>query len=65
VRNRFLGTGEPGYHPLRKLRTIWSGLHYAALTDFSVAYKLALSAVLLCAAFWLREWMDVLLILLA
>lgn len=26
MRNRFLGTGEPGYHPLRKLRTVFSGL---------------------------------------
>ena len=65
MRNKFLGTGEPGYHPVRKARTVWSGLRYAALTDFSVAYKLALSAVLLCMAFWLREWVDVLLILLA
>lgn len=65
MRNKFLGTGEPGYHPLRKLRTVWSGLRYAALHDFSVAYKLALSAVLLGAAFWLRAWVDVLLILLA
>lgn len=47
MRNKFLGTGEPGYHPIRKLRVIWSGLRSAALYDFSVAYKLVLSAVLL------------------
>jgi len=25
MRNRFLDTGEPGYHPLRKLRVILAG----------------------------------------
>ena len=65
MRNKFLGTGEPGYHPIRKLRVICSGLRFAALYDFSVAYKLVVSALLLIAAFWLRQWLDVLLILLA
>ena len=65
MRNKFLGTGEPGYHPLRKIKTVWSGLRFAALYDFSVAYKLVLSAVILLAAFWLRQWLDALLILLA
>lgn len=65
MRNKFLGTGEPGYHPIRKLKVIWSGLRFAALYDLSVAYKLVLSVVLLIAAFWLRQWLDVLLILLA
>ena len=23
MRHKFLGTGDPGYHPLRKLRTIY------------------------------------------
>lgn len=65
MRNKFLGTGERGYHPLRKLRTVCSGLRFAALYDFSVAYKLVFSALLAAAAFWLREWVDVLLILFA
>ena len=65
MRNKFLGTGEPGYHPIRKLKVFWSGLRFAALYDFSVAYKLVLSVVLLIVAFWLRQWLDVLLILLA
>lgn len=65
MRNKFLGTGEPGYHPIRKIRTVWSGLRYAAFYDFSVAYKFAVSAALLVVAFWLRQWIDVLLILLA
>jgi diacylglycerol kinase len=65
MRNKFLGTGEPGYHPLRKLLTVCSGLRFATLYDFSVAYKLVFSALLAAAAFWLREWVDVLLILFA
>ena len=65
MRNKFLGTGEPGYHPLRKLLTVFSGLRFAVFYDFSVAYKLVFSALLAAAAFWLREWVDVLLILFA
>jgi diacylglycerol kinase (ATP) len=64
VRNKFLGTGTPGYHPVRKMRTVISGLRYAVLYDASVAYKLVLSAVVLVAAFALRAWVDFLLIVL-
>lgn len=63
MRNKFLGTGEAGYHPLRKLRTVFSGLRYAVIYDFSVAYKLVLSVGVLTATFLLREWLDFLLIL--
>jgi diacylglycerol kinase len=63
MRHKFLGIGEPGYHPLRKLRTVFSGLRYAVLYDWSVTYKLVLSAVVLVAAFGLRAWVDFLLIL--
>jgi diacylglycerol kinase (ATP) len=63
MRNKFLGTGEPGYHPLRKIATVLSGLRYAVIYDFSVAYKLVLSAGVLAAAFLLRAWVDFLLIL--
>ena len=65
MRNEFLGTGEPGYHPLRKIRTVLSGLRYAVLYDFSVAYKLLLSALVLGAAFAFRQWLDALLVLVA
>ncbi len=64
MRNKFLGTGAPGYHPVRKVRTVISGLRYAVLYDASVAYKLVLSAVVLVAAFALRAWVDFLLIVL-
>ena len=62
MRNKFLGTGTPGYHPMQKMRTVVSGLRYAVLYDFSVAYKLLLSGVLLVATFVMREWVDFLLI---
>lgn len=65
MRNKFLGIGEPGYDPARKLRTIVAGLRYAVLSDFSVAYKVVLSVLVIVAAFALRQWVDVLLILLA
>ncbi len=64
MRNKFLGTGEPGYHPLHKIRTVLSGLRYAVFYDFSVAYKLALSLVVLAVAFGLREWVDFMLVML-
>ena len=32
-----------GFHPIRKLKVILSGLQIAVATEFSVAYKLILS----------------------
>ena len=63
MRNKFLGTGEAGYHPLRKLRTIYSGLRYAVIYDLSVAWKLIFSLLILAAAVFLREWVDAVLII--
>ena len=65
MRHKLLGIGEPGYHPWRKIRTIFSGLRYAIIYDWSVTWKLVLSAFILGLAFAFREWIDVLLILLA
>jgi diacylglycerol kinase (ATP) len=65
MRHKFLGIGEPGYHPWKKLKTVFSGLRYAIIYDWSVTWKLMLSALLLGLAFLFREWIDVLLILLA
>ncbi|HJW27843.1 MAG TPA: diacylglycerol kinase [Saprospiraceae bacterium] len=65
MRNRFLGTGEAGYHPLRKLKVILSGFRFAVLHDFSVTYKVALSVVILAVAFMLRQWVDFMMILTA
>jgi diacylglycerol kinase (ATP) len=63
MRHKFLGTGEPGYHPLRKLRTIYSGLRYAVIYDFSVAWKLVISLPILAAALVARDWIDSVLII--
>lgn len=63
MRHKFLGTGEAGYHPLRKIRTVFSGLRYAVIYDWSVTYKLILSIVVLTMAFAARAWVDFLLIL--
>jgi diacylglycerol kinase (ATP) len=63
MRHKFLGIGEPGYHPLRKIRTVFSGLRYAVLYDWSVTYKLVISSFVLIGAFSLRAWVDFLLIL--
>jgi diacylglycerol kinase len=62
MRNKFLGTGEPGYHPIRKIATVIAGLRYAALHDFSVTYKLILSTVVLAGVLVLHAWVDALLI---
>ena len=63
MRHKFLGTGDAGYHPLRKIRTAISGLRYAVLYDWSVTYKLIASVVVLAIAFGARAWVDFLLIL--
>jgi len=63
MRHKFLGTGDAGYQPLRKIRTVFSGLRYAVLYDWSVTYKLIASVVVLAIAFGARAWVDFLLIL--
>lgn len=65
MKNKFHGPGIPGYNPIRKIMTVISGLRYAVLLDFSVAYKLVLSLIVLIATFVLRKRVDMLLILLA
>jgi diacylglycerol kinase len=65
VRNKFLGQGEAGYHPIRKIQVCLSGLRYAIRYDFSVAYKVYLSLIMLLATFFLRQWIDFILIMAA
>ena len=65
MKNKFLGTGEEGYHPLRKIKTVFSGFQYAVKYDFSVTYKLVLSAIVLLVAFIFRELVDFLLLMTA
>lgn len=63
MRHKYLGTGDPGFHPVRKLRTIASGLRYAVVYDFSVTWKLAVSVPVLAAALLMRTWLDALLVI--
>lgn len=42
--------GRPEYHPLRKIRTALAGVWHAVFLDFSVRYKLAISAAFLAIA---------------
>jgi diacylglycerol kinase (ATP) len=65
MRNKFLGTGEKGYHPIRKIMVCISGLRYAIRYDFSVSYKVFLSISTLAVCFLLRQWVDFLLIMAA
>ena len=58
MRNKFLSTGQSGYHPFRKLKVCFSGLRYAVLYDFSVAYKVILSVLILAVCFYFRQWVD-------
>ena len=62
MRNKFLGTGQAGFHPLKKVRTCASGLRYAVLLDISVVYKLGLSVIALAITIYFRNWMDFLLV---
>lgn len=62
MRNKFLGTGESGYRPFRKIKVVISGLKYAIRYDFSVTYKLFLSLVVLLLFFFFRQWVDFLLL---
>jgi diacylglycerol kinase len=65
VRNKFLGTGDPGYHPLRKIRVIMSGIRFGVLLEITVAYKLVVSAILLVLSFYFHDWIDVMVIVVA
>lgn len=58
MRNKFLGTGERGYRPFRKLMVCLSGMRYAVLYDFSVAYKVVLSILILAVCIYYSRWVD-------
>ncbi len=46
------------YNPARKLKVILAGLHVAVITDFSVAYKVVLSVIVLFVSFSLQKWIE-------
>jgi diacylglycerol kinase len=63
MRNKFLETGKPGYHPFNKIRIIFSGLKFGVIFEISVAYKLVLSVIILCFSLYFHDWVDVMVIL--
>lgn len=63
MRNKFLGTGQQGFHPLRKVRIMLAGVRYAILYDLAITYKLVLSCLVLLACFYYRQWLDFSLVL--
>lgn len=65
MRNKFLNTGTPGFHPTRKIAVAVKGIYLAVAMDFSVAYKLFLSAALMAGFFYYRQWLDFGIVLLA
>ncbi len=65
MRNKFLGTGQQGFHPLRKVRVVLYGLRYAIVHDFAVTYKIMLSVLILAGCFHYRRWLDFGIIVLA
>lgn len=65
MKNKFLETGEHGYHPLRKFKIILSGLRFAVLYDFSVMYKIVVSVAILIPVLIFNAWIDASLIILS
>jgi diacylglycerol kinase len=65
MRNKFADENKPGYHPLRKIRVVFAGLSFAVRHDFSVAYKVVLSLVLVVVSAVLQQWVDFVVIVLA
>lgn len=65
MKNKFLNTGISGFNPVRKIVVAVKGIYLAVLLDFSVAYKIVLSTVLMAGFFYYREWLDFEIVLLA
>lgn len=65
MKNKFLGTGEEGYHPLRKIKVVFKGLLFALVTDFSVLYKLIISIIIVIPVFVFNSLLDASIIVLA
>lgn len=66
LERKMAANSKPRWNPFRirdKARVFWSGLRFAVTGDRSVATQLVLSLIVLSVAFWLRTWVDLLLIL--
>ena len=65
MKNKFLNTGEKGYHPLKKVNVVLAGLRFAVLTDFSVMYKIVLSLIIMIPALIFNGALDASIIILS
>ena|SRR6478609_8667152 len=65
MRNKFTDANSPGYHPVRKVKVVFAGLSFAVRHDFSVAYKVVVSLVLVVGSAALQRWVDFVVIVLA
>ncbi len=65
MRNKFLNTGAHGFNPTRKISVALKGIYLAVIMDFSVAYKIVLSAILMAGFFYYRQWLDFGMVLIA
>ncbi len=65
MKNKLLNTGTSGFNPIRKVSIALRGIYLAVILDFSVAYKIVLSIILLAGLFYYRQWLDFGLVLLA
>jgi len=65
MRNKFTDASSPGYHPVRKVKVVFAGLSFAVRHDFSVAYKVVVSLVLVVGSAALQRWVDFVVIVLA
>lgn len=62
--NEFRKNTHP-YNPIRKISVVWYGFWYVMRYDFSVTYKVIISSVILCIAFWFQEYINAFLLLIA
>lgn len=65
MENKFLGTGQKGYHPIQKIKVVFNGLRFAFIKDFSVMYKFVVSIFVLIPTFMFSSLLDVTIIILA
>ena len=65
MKNKFLDTGISGFSPARKVLVAVRGIYFAVVLDFSVAYKIVLSSILMAGFFYYRQWLDFSIVLLA
>lgn len=66
MKNKFtdIGFNHP-YRPLKKIKVAWGGFWFVMKNDLSVAYKVILSIFVLIFSYFLRQSIDIILVVLA